>query len=576
MAADISTNTAPDAGAVLAQRYRVLRRIGEGGMGVVVEAENTVTGKRVAIKWMHPQVATTPGAVERFMREARASARVRHPNVVDVYDVVQEPSGVFMVMELLEGESLAMLIDRGGVPAHAVIALLIEAMRGVSAAHRQGVIHRDIKPDNIFLAKEADRATAVPKVLDFGISKLTGANEAINLTATGAAIGTPLYMSYEQLCGAKDIDARADVYAFGVILYEALAGVPPYQAETFPELIVKIASQTPAPLKQVRPDIPAALEEIVARAMAKERSVRPASLEVLIESLEPYANAQSFSALMTAERAATSRVTGRDLPAADPLIVEGRPSQVVGTPLQAELPIPRPPRERSALPWILAAVAAGGGLIALTMSRSGSEGAQPGAIEPAAAGLPPSAAADPMAAPKVEAEVPKRDDVAARPARPASAAALQPGAAARPTTSANAHPGAAALQPGAAARPASSASAQPAAARPAAIAPAAPANPPHSVAANPARPSVAQPPAHPIAPPPAAAAARNPAVAPHPRPSDIITPAWQPAPAAKAAPTVQPPPVKPEPAAQPQPRPKEPGAGKSSDFRAGKPRAEDF
>ena len=388
MASGYFPNTAPDVGSLLAQKYRVLRRIGEGGMGVVVEAENTLTGKRVAIKWMHPQVAARPDALERFMREARASARVRHPNVVDVYDVVQDPSGVFLVMELLEGEPLSMLLDRGGVPAYEVIGLLVEAMRGVAAAHRQGIVHRDIKPDNIFLAREPDRPIRTPKVLDFGISKLNDANERLTLTATGATLGTPLYMSYEQLAGAKDVDARSDIYAFGVILYEALAGQPPYVAHSFPELIVKLVNQPPTPLREVRPDIPVALESLVASAMARERERRPASLEALIRALEPYATKNSFRALVTAERAAIARH-----PSPNPsLLVEARPSFPIGTPLQAEVPIPRVPRKHGAAPWVFALVAVGGAMAALSWWRGGMAapdspiaGPPPAALEPESA-----------------------------------------------------------------------------------------------------------------------------------------------------------------------------------------------
>jgi serine/threonine-protein kinase len=346
----------PDVGSTIGGRYRVVRRIGEGGMGVVVEAENVVTGKRVAIKWMHPQIAARAEAAERFLREARASARVRHPNVVDVYDAVHEGDTCFIVMELLEGEPLSLVLTRGGMPAHELIAILLDAMRGVVAAHRQGVIHRDIKPDNIFLAIESDHTPAVPKVLDFGISKVLGA-EVMSLTRTGATIGTPMYMSYEQLCGVKDIDGRTDVYAFGVVLYEALTGQPPFQAENLPQLIAKLTNTLPVPPKQVRADIPAALDQIVLRAMAKERESRTRTLEQLIRELTPFASAESFRAQMTEQSAAIPNVVAR---AADPkagfaLVVEPRRSAPAATPMEASVPIPAAPRRRDLLPWLVAA-----------------------------------------------------------------------------------------------------------------------------------------------------------------------------------------------------------------------------
>jgi serine/threonine protein kinase len=347
-----------DVGATIGRRYRVVRRIGEGGMGVVVEAENVVTGKRVAIKWMHPQVAARPEAAERFLREARASARVRHPNVVDVYDAVHYDDTCFLVMELLEGEPLSLLLERGGLPAHELIALLLDAMRGVVAAHKQGVIHRDIKPDNIFLAIESDRGPKVPKVLDFGISKVLGV-EAMSLTRTGATMGTPMYMSYEQLCGVKDIDVRTDVYAFGVVLYEALTGQPPFQAENLPQLVAKMTHTQPAPPRQLRPDIPEALDRLIQRAMAKERESRIGTLEALIEQLEPFANAQAFQVQL----AAASVMVPRVVPASEreradvqrSLVVAGRESVPSATPMEASVPIPSAPRRRDALPWLVAA-----------------------------------------------------------------------------------------------------------------------------------------------------------------------------------------------------------------------------
>ena len=287
----------PALGSVLGGKFRTVRQLGEGGMGVVFEAEHILSGKHVAIKWMQPDVASQPQAVERFLREARACALVRHPNVVDVYDVVHEGDVVFLVMELLEGEPLSAALGRGGMPAHELIALLIEAMRGVSAAHRQGVIHRDIKPDNIFLEREADRSTRTPKVLDFGISKLNA--EGMALTQTGVMLGTPMYMSFEQLRGVRDIDVRTDVYAFGVILYEALTGRTPYEAQNLAELIYKIANIEPIAPKVLRPEIPSRLERIILTAMAKDRDARFDSLDVMIRELQPFATGIQFRGHMT-------------------------------------------------------------------------------------------------------------------------------------------------------------------------------------------------------------------------------------------------------------------------------------
>ena len=181
---------------------------------------------------------------------------------------------------------------------HAIISHLLDAMRGVAAAHREGVIHRDIKPDNIFLAREPDRRVAIPKVLDFGISKLAD-RDGLSLTRTGMTLGTPMYMSYEQLAGVRDIDARTDVYAFGVILYEALTGQSPFNAETFSELIIKITTTLPPTPKALRPSIPGALSSIVETAMRRERAERTPSLDALIGLLEPYSTAEGYASRVT-------------------------------------------------------------------------------------------------------------------------------------------------------------------------------------------------------------------------------------------------------------------------------------
>ncbi|MEY4578094.1 MAG: hypothetical protein RL701_2797 [Pseudomonadota bacterium] len=285
-------------GMMIGGRYRLDRLLGQGGMGSVFAAENTLTGKQVAIKCMHKELAASPEASQRFVREAKASARIRHPNVVDVYDVLSEAGSFFLVMEYLEGEPLASLMMRENTPLPQLIKYVIGAMRGVAAAHRIGVIHRDIKPENIFLAHEGDDQQIVPKVLDFGISKMSDTQD-IKLTAPGAALGTILYMSTEQLTGASDVDARADVYAFGVILYQALTGRVPFESETLSALIIRIMTEQAIPVKQVRPDVPTKLSLLVQAAMAKQRDDRVPSLEAFIAALEPFADETKFRDQMT-------------------------------------------------------------------------------------------------------------------------------------------------------------------------------------------------------------------------------------------------------------------------------------
>ncbi|MDB4986826.1 MAG: serine/threonine protein kinase, partial [Myxococcaceae bacterium] len=308
----VQAESSPQPGQLVGGKYRMVRELGRGAMGAVYEAEQLATGKRVAIKWLHPHVLESRSAVERLVREAQASARVRHSNVVDVYDVEREGETLFLVMEYLEGETLATLLERGGVPFHEVLAMIVQAMRGVAEAHRQGIVHRDIKPDNIFLAHQNDQAEPIAKVLDFGISKLDQPG-GLSLTQTGSALGTPLYMSYEQLSGSRDVDARSDIYAFGVILYESLTGMLPYSAENFAELAAKVITSEPPSPRSLRPDIPERLEQIVIWAMKKRREDRPPNLGVLIEALLPYTVAPQGRVSLSA-RASTSSMPPASLP----------------------------------------------------------------------------------------------------------------------------------------------------------------------------------------------------------------------------------------------------------------------
>ena len=284
----------PTLGSTVGGKYKLLRALGEGGMGTVYEVEHVLTHKRAAIKWVHPQTGSSDSAHDRLLHEARATSRIHHRNVVDVYDVLREDDAVCLVMQLLVGEPLSELIARGPMPFTDFIALLLPAMRGVAAAHAAGVIHRDIKPDNIFLTKEPGQPEVVPKVIDFGISKVFDAASPNQLTRSGITMGTPKYVSYEQLLGARDVDGRADVYAFGVMLYEALTGEPPYRAGTFGEQAVAFAMSVPARPSVLRPQIPAALDVVVYRAIAKERDQRIGSVEALITELEPFLHARSY------------------------------------------------------------------------------------------------------------------------------------------------------------------------------------------------------------------------------------------------------------------------------------------
>lgn len=278
----------PSVGAEIAGKYRIESVLGQGGMGAVYAARNKLTGKRVAIKWLLPEHRESTTR-ERLLREAQIAASIEHPNVVDIYDVGEHEGGLFLVMEYLRGKPLSdVLAELGRMDPDPLIALIIPAMRGVHAAHLAGVIHRDLKPDNIILS-ELD-GKIVPKVVDFGVSKTVGesAMAPSSLTRTGALVGTPHYMALEQVDGTNAIDSRTDVYAFGVLLYRALTGHFPHDGSTLGEVILKIGTRDPSPMRSVRPELPAALDQVVLRALARVRGKRYRDLEELARALGPF------------------------------------------------------------------------------------------------------------------------------------------------------------------------------------------------------------------------------------------------------------------------------------------------
>ncbi|MEM9874275.1 MAG: serine/threonine-protein kinase, partial [Myxococcota bacterium] len=234
-------------GEIIDGKYRIVRPIGEGGMGAVYEGENTRIKRRVAIKVLHAAVAEKTEVVRRFEREAQAAGTIGSEHIVEVLDLGNLPSGErFMVMEYLDGEDLTQRIERlGRLTPEQSLPLLLEVLAGLAAAHEAGIIHRDLKPDNIFiLTSKAGRADFV-KILDFGVSKFSSLDDEMSMTRTGAVMGTPYYMSPEQAKGSP-IDARSDLYSVGVVLYQMLTGRVPFNAGSFNELLFKIALESPA------------------------------------------------------------------------------------------------------------------------------------------------------------------------------------------------------------------------------------------------------------------------------------------------------------------------------------------
>ncbi|HEY1954299.1 MAG TPA: serine/threonine-protein kinase [Polyangiaceae bacterium] len=296
---------APAAGTMLGGKYRVEHVLGQGGMGLVLEATHVGLDQRVAIKFLRNEAKSIPGALDRFAREARACAQVKSDHVVRVFDTgVFETGEPYIVMELLAGEDLRALLERRGVLSPSEVAsFVIQACDALAQAHALGIVHRDLKPANLFVAMRAD-GSGVVKVLDFGISKLhaeSGAQTSANVT-----LGSPRYMSPEQIERPREVDARTDVWALGVVLYEALSARPPFDAPGMVALATAIATAVPAPLPSA---VPAELARVVMRCLEKDPRARFASAAELAVALRPFASEEGR---MIADRIA--RAATRDAP----------------------------------------------------------------------------------------------------------------------------------------------------------------------------------------------------------------------------------------------------------------------
>lgn len=274
---------------VVIDRYLIKRLIGRGGMGEVYEAVHQDIKKRVALKTLDPSAARSVEARARFLREGEAASRIQHPHIVNVTDVGTSEGMLYLVMEYLEGEDLdARLRREGALSPEQAADVLIPVLAAVNAAHQVGVVHRDLKPSNIFLSQNPDGAP-LPKVLDFGISKLVDPQSNHNLTRSAAVIGTPLYMAPEQAHSSKASDARSDQYSLGVILYQCVTGHLPFEAETYFALLTKIVlGESPKP-RERKPELPEELEATILRAMAKEPNDRFESIQAFGRALLPFA-----------------------------------------------------------------------------------------------------------------------------------------------------------------------------------------------------------------------------------------------------------------------------------------------
>jgi serine/threonine-protein kinase len=463
-------------GVVLAGRYRVERVLGQGGMGVVVKAMHLQLNQPVAMKFLLPEVLGNQQVVQRFLREAQAAVRLKSEHVARVIDVGSLESGApYMVLEYLEGADLSNF-PRSQLSVGGVVDLVLQACEALAEAHSLGIVHRDIKPANFFITRGSDGSPLL-KVLDFGISKSPVAGS--NLTATQSVMGTPAYMSPEQMRSSRDVDHRTDIWALGVVLYELLQGMPPYGGDTFSSMVIKVVND---PLPRMTVALPGDLDTIVYRCLEKDPARRFQNVAELAQALARYAQSDTQAAIsvqrtrsiigLEARRSSVeSGAGGRAIP---PSTLSGAVGARTSPGSTRRWPI------FAGLGVLVAVVAVA---VVASNGGGGQKAAGPGPAAPAAASQPP-------------------------PSAPAATAA--PGATPSATPPASPPPSTVATTPAPA--PAAAAPAAPPAAAPPAAAPPAPPSAPATATAQPA----AQPPG---------------------------TPAAQPAPAATTAPEASSPPV---------------------------------
>ena len=431
------TAALPIAGQLLGGKYRLERLIGQGGMGSVFAAHHELLGQRVAIKLLRNDVPDEADAITRFFNEARAAASIHSEHVARVLDVgLMEDRRPFLVMEYLEGRDLAQLLEeQGELPVEESVDYVLQAIEALAQAHAIGIVHRDLKPSNLFLAERADGVRVV-KVLDFGIAKaIGGAASTQALVMTQGLMGSPAYMSPEQVRSSRSVDARSDVWALGVILYELLTGSLPFRGENVGETLAAILEKAPTPIGVFRPDLKPELVAVVMRCMARAAGDRYADLADLAEGLAPFAKRSPSVARLRSTMAALAsrRADGTDnvqvivpraaAPDATTFRLGDRAIGQTGSSWSGA--DARPVRARNAA-WGLALGAVIGGVAALGFvfrgpSQSTPAAASPSAIAPSAASASPvsidSSALTASPVSSIAADAGARAPVVAAPAR---------------------------------------------------------------------------------------------------------------------------------------------------------------
>ena len=360
--------------------YRIVKKIGEGGMGAVYLAHHTLLGRAAAIKVLLPSLSSQREVVERFFNEARATTAVNDPGIVQVFDFGHHTDGsAYIVMELLEGESLDARLHRGTLSVADALRITRQVAGSLAAAHARGIVHRDLKPDNLFLVRDPEaQGGERPKILDFGIAKLTGDSSDRTRTRTGTVMGTPVYMSPEQCRGTGSIDHRSDIYSLGCVLYHLLTGHPPFDLEGIGEIISAHLREPPRPT-----GLAPAIDDLVLRCLAKA----------------PEQRFQSMTELQAACEAQLAKITGANaqtIAVAAPLAL---PASTTFSRAAGEAAVA--PRKRS-FAWIAigGVVAAGLAVFALTRPSASNDESRPAAAAPVAPSPPPPpvpAAAAPIA-----------------------------------------------------------------------------------------------------------------------------------------------------------------------------------
>jgi len=276
----------PRIGTLLGEHYRILERLGAGGMGTVYLVVHVHLKKKFAAKILNPDTAKRPDALARFQQEAVSASKLDHENIVDIVNFgVSDDGTLYLVMEYLRGETLNQILAKGALSVPDTVRVAVPVCRALAAAHNAGIVHRDLKPENVFIARRSG-ARHVVKILDFGVSKIKeGALAERRLTQTGDVLGSPLYMSPEASRGDADVDGRADIYAIGVMLFEMLTGRVPFTADNYLQVLYKHIQEPPPAPRSLRPELPPALDEVVLRALAKEPAARYHRMEDLEAAL---------------------------------------------------------------------------------------------------------------------------------------------------------------------------------------------------------------------------------------------------------------------------------------------------